>query len=375
MVTAFAILAPKAFLKVPELPRAMRVPLHDAHARLGARFVEFAGFEMPVQYSSILEEHAAVRQRAGLFDVSHMSNLWIRGAGAKKLLSETVCTNPEKIKVGRASYTTALREDGTIIDDLIYYKFSEDEFHVVPNAGMNHTLTSWFTAHAGPNVTVEDVSREYCIFALQGPKTREILRRAAPDAVEVKKFGFVERKYGRRKGFVSGTGYTGEDGVEFVVPNEDAVHLFESLLKAGGADLKPVGLGARDTLRLEKGYCLAGHEFAGGRTPLEAGLEWTVHWDHDFEGKAELESQKSKDDFDRLVGLLCEDRGIPRQDFPIMMDHRAVGKVTSGTLSPTLNQGIALGYVPKSESAVGTQLAVDVRGRPLRARVAKLPFL
>jgi glycine cleavage system T protein (aminomethyltransferase) len=354
----------------------MRVPLHELHAGLGARFVEFAGFEMPVQYSSILEEHDAVRTRAGLFDVSHMSNLWIRGKDATKLLSQTVGTNPERLKVGRASYTTAMREDGTIIDDLIYYRFGDDEYHVVPNAGMNKILTSWFTAHQGRDVQVEDASREYCIFALQGPRTRDILRRVLPEAADVKKFAFAELRFGKRKGFVSGTGYTGEDGVEFVVPNAEGAELFPKILREGKADgLVPVGLGARDTLRLEKGYCLASHEFAGGRTPLEAGLEWTVHWDHEFVGKAALEEQKRADAYERLVGLTLEDAGIPRQGHAILDGGQPIGAVTSGTLSPSLHKGIALGYVTKPFAQPGAAVAVDIRGRRAAARVQRPPFL
>lgn len=354
----------------------MRVPLHEFHAGLGARFVEFAGFEMPVQYSSILEEHAAVRTRAGLFDVSHMSNLWVRGKGAQRLLSDTVGTDPVRVRPGRASYTVALREDGTIIDDLIYYKFADEEFHVVPNAGMNRVLESWLTAHAGPHVTVEDASREYCILALQGPQSRDVLRAVLPEAADVKRFAFHELRFGKRKGLVSGTGYTGEDGVEFLVPNEEAIALFPRLLKAGhDVDLRPCGLGARDTLRLEKGYCLASHEFAGGRTPLEARLEWTLHWDHDFVGKTALHEARRRDAYDRLVGIRVEREGIPRQGYPILRNGTRVGAVTSGTLSPSLHKGIALGYVPKSLAAPGTPLAIDIRTRAAETRVVKLPFV
>jgi aminomethyltransferase len=354
----------------------MRVPLHELHAGLGARFVEFAGFEMPVQYAGILEEHAAVRQRAGLFDVSHMSNLWVRGPGATKLLSDTVGSNPARVPVGRASYTVAMRDDGSIIDDLIYYKFSEEEYHVVPNAGMNQILTSWLTAHAPRDVAVEDASREYCIFALQGPRARDILRHVLPEAADVKRFQFHELRFGKRKGFVSGTGYTGEDGVEVVAPNAEGVELFPRLLKAGKPEgLQSVGLGARDTLRLEKGYCLASHEFAGGRTPLEAGLAWTLHWDHEFVGRPALEEQKRSGAYDRLVGLKVEGQGIPRQGYPVLQNGSPVGTVTSGTLSPTLHQGIALAYVPPASAGEATELAVDVRGRSVGARVTKLPFV
>lgn len=366
-------------LQVADLSRRlqMRVPLHERHAQLGARFVEFAGFEMPVMYRGILEEHEAVRTRAGLFDVSHMSNLWIRGPHATDLIAKTVGTNPTRIKEGRASYTVALRDDGTIIDDLIYYKFGADEYHVVPNAGMNKVLTSWFQAHANPDTLVEDVSREYCILALQGPKAREVAAKVLPaPAAETKKFQFTEIKVGKRKGFVSGTGYTGEDGLEIVVPNDEGKRLFDELLERGRpVGLQPVGLGARDTLRLEKGYCLAGHEFAGGRSPLEAGLEWTIHYDHEFVGKAAIEAQKRDDSYDRLVALRMEGRAIPRQGYPILADGLKVGVVTSGTLSPSLRTGIALGYVPPRHASIGTKLSVEVRGAPSPCLVVKPPFL
>lgn len=359
------------------LPRDMQVPLHDRHAQLGARFVEFSGFDMPVMYSGILEEHAAVRGRAGIFDVSHMSNLWIRGPHALDLVARTVGTNPAKIKPGRASYTTSLREDGTIIDDLIYYRFGDEEFHVIVNAGMNKTMTSWFQAHARGDTTVEDVSREYSILAVQGPKARGIVARAMPGPfAETKRMAFTEWRVGKRKAFVAGTGYTGEDGLEIVCPNEEGRRLFDEVLSKGKEEgLLPIGLGARDTLRLEKGFCLASHEFAGGRTPLEASLGWTVHWDHDFVGKAALEAQKARGDYERLVGLVMEDRSIPRQGYRILHEGAPVGAVTSGTMSPSLKKGVALGYVPAALEPVGTRLSVEVRGQPAAAVVAKLPFL
>ncbi len=361
----------------PVSPPKMRVPLHDRHAQLGARFVEFAGFDMPVMYAGILEEHEAVRTRAGIFDVSHMSNLWIRGPHATDLLLKTVGTNASRIKEGRASYTVAMRDDGTIIDDLIYYKFGPEEYHVVPNAGMNKVLTSWFQAHANPDTVVEDVSREYCILALQGPKAREVAARVLPaSAAETKRFQFTELKVGKRKGFVSGTGYTGEDGVEIVVPNDEGQRVFGEIIEKGkSVGLQPIGLGARDTLRLEKGYCLAGHEFAGGRTPLEAGLEWTIHYDHDFVGKTALENQKRDGTYERLVGLRMEGRPIPRQGYAILAEGAKAGVVTSGTMSPSLKSGIALGYVPPAQAAVGTRLAVEVRGTAAPCFVTKLPFL
>lgn len=355
----------------------MQVPLHARHAQLGARFVEFAGYDMPVMYTGILEEHQAVRERAGLFDVSHMSNLWIRGKHATALVSKTLGTNPDRIKPGRASYTVAMREDASIIDDLIYYKFSDEEYHVIVNAGMNRIMTSWFQAHANPDTMVEDVSAEYCILAIQGPKARGIVERAMPGGfAQTKKFQFTEFKVGKRKAFVAGTGYTGEDGVEIVAPNDEGRRVFDAVLAQGAADgLLPIGLGARDTLRLEKGFCLAGHEFAGGRTPLEAGLGWALHDDHDFVGKESLAKQRQAGDFDRLVGLTVENNQIPRQGYRILEDGHVVGAVTSGTMSPSLRRGIALGYVGAEESAVGKKLGIEVRGQAAPCVVTKLPFV
>jgi aminomethyltransferase len=354
----------------------MQVPLHEMHAALGARFVEFAGYDMPVMYSGILEEHAAVRQKVGVFDVSHMSNLWIRGSRATDLLSRTVGTDPAKLKPGRASYTVAMREDGSIIDDLIYYKFGEEEYHVIVNAGMNRIMTSWFQAHADAQTRVEDVSGEYCILAVQGPKARSVVEKTMPGAfAQTKKFQFTEFKVGKRKAFVAGTGYTGEDGLEIVVPNDEAKRIFPALLEQGRPEgILPVGLGARDTLRLEKGYCLASHEFAGGRTPIEAGLEWTIHYAHDFVGRSSIEAQKQRGDYERLVGLTVE-RQIPRQGYRVLREAQPVGQVTSGTMSPSLKKGIALAYVAPEAAAVGTQLSVEVRGHAAPSQVVKLPFL
>ncbi len=354
----------------------MRVPLHEVHEAAGARFTEFAGFQMPLQYDSILAEHEAVRTAAGLFDVSHMSNLWLEGDGAEALLSRTVASDPAKVKRGRAQYTVACREDGTIIDDLIFWRLADGRFHVVPNAGMNETFVDWFGRHAEGDVRVLDMSRELCILALQGPKARNILEGAHPEVADVKKFGLKEMEFAAGHGFVSGTGYTGEDGVEFVVPNAAAASCWRHLESVGAnAGLVPCGLGARDTLRLEKGFCLAPHEFKGGRSPLEAGLGWVVHWDHEFVGKEALEAQRESGDHDRLVGLKATGRGIPREGCGVTVDGSEVGVVTSGTMSPTLRTGIALAYVRPEAAEPGSDVGVDVRGRSVAAEVVKPPFV
>jgi aminomethyltransferase len=305
-----------------------------------------------------------------------MSTLWVQGEGAQALLSATLAADPARVKQGRAQYTVACRPDGTIIDDLIFYRFGADRFHVVPNAGMNQTFVDWFRQHAKGDVEVLDFSRQLCILALQGPKAPDVLASAYPDLAGVKRFGAKEWETTAGHAFVSGTGYTGEAGVELVVPNAAAASCWRHLLSCGReTGLVPAGLGARDTLRLEKGFCLAPHEFKGGRSPLEAGLGWVVHWDHDFVGRKALEAQKDLGEHDRLVGLKVHGRGIPREDCPVVRGGARVGVVTSGTMSPSLKTGIALAYVAPEAAEAGTELAVEVRGRPVDAVVAKLPFV
>jgi aminomethyltransferase len=363
-------------LTVVGIGRVMRVPLHGLHEAAGAKFTEFAGFDMPVQFTSILDEHRAVREHAGLFDVSHMSNLWVRGKDAADLLSRTLAADARKVKDGRAQYTVACRDDGTILDDLIFYRFDENTFHVVPNAGMNKTFVDWFSKHAKGDVKIEDVSRAMCILALQGPNAREILDRTYAGLAIIKRFAFIEWNTTGGHGFVSGTGYTGEDGVELVVPNEAAANVWKNLLDEGkDLGLLPCGLGARDTLRLEKGFCLAPHEFKGGRSPLEANLAWVVDWEHEFVGKGALERQKEDAGHDRLVGLVARERGIPREDCRVRREGSEVGVVTSGTMSPSLRKGIALAYVTPEAAAKGARVAVDVRGRDVACDVVKPPFV
>jgi aminomethyltransferase len=354
----------------------LRTPLYDLHVELGGQMVPFAGYEMPVRYAGIQEEHLAVRSAAGLFDVSHMSNLWVRGPDADKALSRLTTADATKMKPGGTKYTTVLRDDGTIIDDMYLFRLP-DAFHVVPNAGMNQTIARWFTEHA--KADVEDVTTKTCILALQGPKAAAILQGLTPSPLaELKPFRCALLKIDGTEMLVSRTGYTGEDGFELFPPATKGAALFRKLLDAGRPHgLRPVGLGARDTLRLEKGFCLAGHEFAGGRTPLEASLDKFVNLDHDFIGKAALVAQKQRGAHQRLVGLKVEDRGIPRQDCEVRVrgGPKQVGIVTSGTLSPTLRHGIALAYVDPGSNNVGTKVDIMIRGTPSPATVVEIPFL
>ena len=351
-----------------------RTALHERHVHLGARMVEFAGHDMPIQYSGILEEHEAVRTAAGLFDVSHMSNLWVTGPEAAATLTRALVADVHRIPVGGTKYSVLLHDDGTILDDLYVFHVPRG-YHVIPNAGVNEAAAQRIREMG--KAPVEDATPRTAILALQGPRAEAILSEAMGRSfADVKRFHVTQAPQLGQDAFISRTGYTGEDGFELVFPAERAVEVWDLLLKVGKPHgLKPCGLGARDTLRLEKGYCLAGNEFAGGRTPLEAGLSWLIHWDHDFAGKAALEAQKAAGVKRKLVGLKVTGKGIPRHGMPVQAAGHTVGVVTSGTHSPSLKEGIALAYVDAAHAPVGSKLDVLVREKPVAAEVVKLPFL
>ena len=355
-------------------------PIHNIHLNLKAKFTEFAGFEMPIQFSSIKDEHLAVRKNVGLFDVSHMSNVWISGEEAKELISLCTVEDASKIGENKSQYTEILREDGTVIDDTIFMNLG-DKYMIIPNAGMSEEVTIWLNKKAQENnicATAEDVSKDFVILAIQGPKSRDTLQKLTD--TDLNSIGFFGCQYIEISGIkciISHTGYTGELGFELnITPVEYAKYIFKEILDAGEEfKIKPVGLGARDTLRLEKCFILAGNEFEGGRTPLEATLGWTINWDHDFIGKDALLKQKEKGDFQRLTKLKFIEKGVPRHGFEIHKDGKKVGKVTSGTLSPCLGTGIAMGYVQPSHRAVGDKLDIIIRGKPVKAEIVKPPFV
>ncbi len=352
-----------------------RTALYPLHEELGARFTGFGGYEMPVQFSSILKEHAAVREAAGLFDVSHMGNLWIRGEAAVPNLNRALTCDASLLEEGQAKYTAILREDGTIVDDLILSR-TPWGWHTVPNAGMAGEVAGLLGERG--DAAVVDATGELAILALQGPESQGVLEAFLDRSVDLGRFRLEAAPELGEEAFVSRTGYTGEHGYELVFPQARGSEVFRGLLEAAedaGVDALPCGLGARDTLRLEKGFPLAGHEFAGGRTPLEAGMERFVHWDHEFVGRDALVSQREAGTYDRLVAFELLERGIPRQGHDILVGGEVVGEVTSGTMSPTLRKGIGLGYVPPSHSKVDTELAVSIRGSPTPARVVSLPFV
>ncbi len=357
-----------------------RSPLYELQKKLGARFIEFAGFEMPIQYSSIKDEHLTVRKSVGLFDVSHMSNVWITGEEAEELISLTTVEDAFGVDDKKSQYTAILRKDGTVIDDTIFMHLG-DKYMMIPNAGMDEIVTDWLNKKAEEHkvcAKAENVSKDYVILAVQGPKSRETLQKLTD--VDLKNVGFFGCQYinlGDVDCIISHTGYTGELGFELqIAPSKKAEDVFNKILEAGNElGIKPIGLGARDTLRLEKCFILAGNEFEGGRTPLEATMSWTINWDHDFVGKEALLKQKEKGDYERLTCLECTSKGIPRHGCEIQKNGKKIGVVTSGTLSPCLNTGIAMGYCHPDYREKDSILEIIIRGKPVEAKVVKPPFV
>ena len=359
----------------------LRSLLHEVHKELKARFTEFAGFEMPIQYSSIRDEHLTVRKSVGLFDVSHMSNLWITGKDAEKLISLTTVEDASRIPEGKSQYTEILRENGTVIDDTIFMHLEEEKYMMIPNAGMNEIVTRWLKDKAKEHnldVEVEDVSREFVILAIQGPKSMETLQKLTDlDLSTIKFFNCQEIEIAGVKCIISHTGYTGELGFELqIATSKEVKKLFHKILDAGKEfGIKPIGLGARDTLRLEKCFILASNEFENGRTPLESALSWTINWDHEFIGKDVLLKQKEQKNYYRLTCLESIDKGIPRHGCEVQKNGKKIGRITSGTLSPCLNTGVAMGHIHPDFREKDTILDIIIRNKPTKAKVVKPPFV
>ena len=332
-----------------------RTPLFERHAALGARLVPFAGWEMPVQYSGIAAEHRAVRTSAGVFDVSHMGELRIAGDRARDYLQARLSNDVDRLDVGHAQYTLLTNDRGGIVDDLIAYRLGPDEYLLVVNAAnaeADHAALS----------EAEDVSGDWAYLAVQGPEAFQRL------GIEVEPFTVREEVEVLGVAcLVAGTGYTGERGCELGCAPDDAVALWDAILERG---IEPCGLGARDTLRLEVCYPLHGNDITPERTPIEAGLGWACALDKDFTGVEVLRRQKEEGPAEKLVAFVMEDAGIPRGGMAIAEG----GVVTSGTLSPMLDVGIGLGYVPAALAEVGSEVTVDLRGRPRRARIVTKPF-
>jgi len=339
--------------------------------------VPFAGWEMPVQYQGVIDEHRAVRGAAGLFDVSHMGEFRIAGPGAEAFVQRLTPNDVAKLVPGRIHYSAFLTPEGTFVDDLLVYRLAAEEFLLVVNAGNLEGDFEWASAAPRDGVELTNVSDDYALLALQGPKAASILRPlTAVDLDAIRYYGFARGEVAGRAAIVSRTGYTGEDGFELYVAPEAAEPIWDALLAAGApAGLVPAGLGARDTLRLEAGMALYGHEIDRTTTPWDAGLDWIVKLDKgEFTGREALVAARAAGPARRLVGFEVEGRGIARDGHEVRADGRRVGAVTSGTFSPTFERALGMAYVETALAEPGTPLAIEVRGRELAARVAPLPF-
>ena len=348
-----------------------RTPLYEAHVAAGARLVPFAGWEMPVSYDGIRAEHLRVREACGVFDVSHMGEIETEGPQAADLLQRLLSNDVSKIKVGGAQYSCLCREDGGVLDDLFTYRLSDDRYLTVTNAANHERDLEWFEAHAVEfEAEVSDRIDAYAMLAVQGPRAREIVSRLADGELPAR-FRTGELSVVGSPALVCGTGYTGEDGVELLIPPQNARTVWDALI-GGGAS--PAGLGARDTLRLEVNYCLYGNDLSEQRTPIEAGLGWCVKEDTGFVGSGACRRLREAGPREILRPLVISGAGIPRQGNPILSGDETVGEVTSGTLSPSLGVGIGMGYVRSELAEPGTQVEIDVRGRRRPAELRKGPL-
>ena len=337
--------------------------LHDEHVKLGAKMVDFAGWHMPIQYTGIVSEHKSVRERVGIFDVSHMGQIFISGDEASSFLSYVTTWDISKLADGDCRYCHILNDDGNIIDDTIVYTFDKKNFMLVPNASMISKVFNWLLSKSKNfSVKVDDKSEDYFCIAVQGPESLRLLRQYLNVSISPFKLTKLDDL------IISGTGYTGEKGYEIIGPSSECLTVWQSFLDMGAI---PIGLGARDTLRLEKGYLLSGTDFNGSQTTLESGYSWVIDWKHDFIGKEKLVSQKESG-YASLSGILLEERGVLRPGLPVFFNGNQISKLTSGSLSPMLKRGIGLSYL---DLPIGTNVNIQVRDKQLKGRVIHTPFL
>jgi len=351
------------------------------HIALGAKMAEFAGYNMPISYSGINDEHQTVRTNAGIFDVSHMGEFILKGPGALDLIQRVTTNDAAKLTAGKAQYSALTNDHGGIVDDLIVYCLEENKaFMLVVNASNIEKDWNWISQHNCAGVEMHDISAKTCLLAIQGPHATRILQPlTGMDIMNLKYYSFVKGSFaGVDNVLVSATGYTGSGGVEIYFEDRDqaADRIWDAIFTAGRPQgLKPIGLGARDTLRLEMGYCLYGNDIDDSTSPLEAGLGWITKFSKDFTARAILEMQKREGVRRRLVGFEMLEKGIPRHDYEIKdFSGTTIGKVTSGTQSPTLGKAIGMGYVSQAFSALDSDIYIKVRDKLLHAKVVKLPF-
>ncbi len=363
-------------MSAPDAP-LKQTPLNAVHRQLGAKMVPFGGWDMPVQYGGILEEHKAVRGAAGMFDVSHMGEVEFRGPAALEAVQRLTSNDASRLQVGQVQYSALTTEAGTFVDDLTVYKFADDHYLVTVNASNIDKDFAWMREHTRGNVEVRNLSDETALIAVQGPKAIEILQKLTPlDLSGIKYYWFVRGKVLGYDAVASRTGYTGEDGFEVYLKPQQAPALWNALLEAGRPfGLLPCGLGARDTLRLEAKMALYGNDIDDRHTVLEADLAWILKLEKgEFIGKAALAQQRAQGVQRKLAGFEMTGRGIARSHYKIVKGGKAIGEVTSGGPAPWLNKNIGLGYVAVEHSAIGTEFEVLIRDNPVAARVVQTPF-
>jgi aminomethyltransferase len=356
--------------------QAKKTALYDTYVSLGAKMVEFGGYLMPVQYRGIIEEHRRVRASVGVFDVSHMGEFEIRGSGALDFLQRMTVNNVATLEANQAQYSAMCYPDGGIVDDLIVYRLP-DRYMLVVNAGNLQKDFDWLKQHADSNVQLIDISDETSLLAVQGRHAQTTLQKLTKmDLSAIKYYGFAAGEMAGAPVFISRTGYTGEDGFEIGFSAAHSKKMWEAIFEAGKEfDIEPIGLGARDTLRLEMKFCLYGNDIDHTTLPIEAGLGWITKLDKgDFIGREPIAKMKAAGISRTLVGFEVEGRAIARHGYPILKDGRQIGHVTSGTFSPSLEKAIGLGFVEIAHSMIGAEISIDARGRTAAARIVKTPF-
>ncbi|GAB4348548.1 MAG: glycine cleavage system aminomethyltransferase GcvT [Flammeovirgaceae bacterium] len=354
-----------------------RIPLHDLHVQLGAKMVDFAGYEMPVRYSSDIEEHKTVREGVGVFDVSHMGEFIIKGKGALPLIQKVTTNDASKLTIGKAQYSCLTNDKGGIVDDLIVYQLSEEEYMMVVNASNIEKDWNWIKSHNSFGAEMQNISEDTCLFAVQGALAERTLQKLTDIQLnQIPYYAFAKGKLAGIEMIISATGYTGAGGFELYVPQKHALEVWNQIFQAGKPfNIKPIGLAARDTLRLEMGFCLYGNDIDDNTSPLEAGLGWITKFNKDFIAANLLKKQKEEGLKRKLIGLVMIDKGVPRSHYELCnLEGSKIGEITSGTISPMLGYGIALAYVETKYAKEETEIMVNVRGKLLKAKVVKTPF-
>lgn len=356
-----------------------KIKLNDIHEKEGAKMVPFAGYSMPLQYEGLNAEHLHVRSKVGIFDVSHMGEFMVSGEGAEAFLQRTTSNDVSKLTDGKVQYSCMPNDRGGIVDDLLVYRLSANNYMLVVNASNIEKDWNWLSTHNEEGALMSDVSDDYSLFAVQGPDAAKALQSLTGiNLSDMKYYTFEQGEFaGVKDVIVSATGYTGAGGFEIYVKNTDALQVWNKIMEAGKEyEIKPIGLAARDTLRLEMGFCLYGNDIDDTTSPIEAGLGWITKFSKNFINSEALQKQKEKGVDRKLIGFEMIDRGIPRKDYVLKNEQgKVIGQVTSGTQSPSLNKAIGMGYVEIESAQPESEIYVDIRNKMVKAKVVKMPFL